>query len=302
MHLWFLLIMSNVFSIQKPDNPLPLIYDSPHSGKIYPPDFDYVCDFEDLEQAEDKYVDELFSCVTSHGGTLLTAEFPRSYIDANRAADDIDIDLIDGPWPDHLYGPIDPTSRSDAGIGLIRRLVKPGTPVYNRFLSPAEIHARIKSYYKPYHAKLEEVIEEAHYNFGEVWHINCHSMPYSSARPRMPIGIRGLHARHSDFVIGDRDGSTADMDFTHALRDFLKKIGYHVTINDPFKGVELVRRYSNPRRGRHSVQIEINKALYMNEQTGEKNSNYKALHADIEKLVIFIADYANARLVPKAAD
>lgn len=294
--------MKNVFTLHTADKALPLIFDSPHSGMIYPDDFDYACDFETLEQAEDKYVDALFACAIKHGGTLLAAEFPRSYIDVNRAADDIDIDLIDGRWPDNLYGPIDPTSRSDAGIGLIRRLVKPGTPVYKRFLTPSEIHARIQKYYKPYHAKLEELIEAAHYNFGEVWHINCHSMPYSSARPRMPMALRGLQARHSDFVIGDRDGSTADMDFSHALRDFLKKMGYHVTLNDPFKGVELVQRYSNPRRGRHSVQIEINKALYMNEQSGEKNSNYDTLQADIEKLVVFIADYASANLVPKAAD
>lgn len=294
--------MHKSFNILTADSPLPLIYDSPHSGRVYPEDFNYICDFEELEHAEDRYVDELFSCVTNHGGTLLTAEFPRSYIDVNRAADDIDVDLFKGNWPDQLYGPIEPTSRSDAGIGLIRRLVKPGTPVYDRYLTPEEIHARIQNYYKPYHTKLEELIETAHYNFGEVWHINCHSMPHSSARPRMPIGIKGMQARHADFVIGDRDGSTSDLDFTHALRDFLRQNGYHVTINDPFKGVELVQRYSNPRRGRHSIQLEINKALYMNEQTGEKSENYAALQADVEKLVIFIQDYASANLVPKAAD
>ena len=169
--------MKNVLSILKPDSPLPLIFDSPHSGTIYPDDFHYACDFSELVQAEDKYVDELFSCVTNYGGTLLLAEFPRSYIDVNRSADDIDVDLFEGHWPDKLYGPIDPTSRSDAGIGLIRRLVKPGIPVYDRYLSPEEIHARVQTYYKPYHEKLEELIESAHYNFGEVWHINCHSMP-----------------------------------------------------------------------------------------------------------------------------
>ena len=150
--------------------------------------------------------------------------------------------------------------------------------------------------------KLEELIEEAHYNFGEVWHINCHSMPSASARPRVPIGLRGFRALNSDFVIGDRDGSTADLHFRHAIADFLKSLGHIVSINDPFKGVELVRRYSNPARGRHSIQIEINKALYMNETTGEKNRNYNALKGDIEKLCAFIADYARANLVQKAAD
>ena len=103
-------------------------------------------------------------------------------------------------------------------------------------------------------------------------------------------------------MIGDRDGSTADLHFRHSIADFLKSLGHIVSINDPFKGVELVRRYSNPTRGRHSIQIEINKALYMNEETGEKNKNYNALKADIEKLCAFIADYARANLVQKAAD
>ena len=294
--------MDHILKVKTSKQPLPLVFDSPHSGTLYPENFDYACAFEELEQAEDRYVDDLFSCVTDFGGTLLTAEFPRSFIDVNRSADDIDIDLIDGFWPEDKYGPIDPSSRSDAGIGLIRRLVRPGIPVYNRNLTPEEIHARIKTYYHPYHTKLEELIEEAHYNFGEVWHINCHSMPSSSARPRMPMGIRNFQARNADFVIGDRDGTTCDLDFRKSIADYLKSLGYHVSINDPFKGVELVQRYSNPARGRHSVQIEINKSLYMNELTGERSKNYDNLKTDIARLSAFIANYANARLIPKAAD
>lgn len=294
--------MDSVFKLTTPNEPLPLVYDSPHSGTIYPVDFKYACDFNELEQAEDKHVDDLFESVGNHGGTLLAAQFPRSYIDVNRSAEDIDIDLIQGTWPEDKFGPIDPSSRSDAGIGLIRRLVRPGVPVYDRTLSAQEITQRIKTYYTPYHSKLEELIEDAHYNFGEVWHINCHSMPSASARPRVPLGLRGFRALNSDFVIGDRDGSTADLHFRQAIADFLKSLGHIVSINDPFKGVELVRRYSNPTRGRHSIQIEINKALYMNETTGEKNKNYDTLKADIEKLCTFIAEYARANLVQKAAD
>lgn len=294
--------MDHILKLTKPSEPLPLVYDSPHSGDIYPGDFRYACDFNELEQAEDKHVDDLFESVSNHGGTLLAAQFPRSYIDVNRTAEDIDIDLIDGQWQEDKFGSIDPSSRSDAGIGLIRRLVRPGVPVYDRTLSPEEIIQRIKTYYTPYHAELEKLIEDAHYNFGEVWHINCHSMPSASARPRVPIGLRGFRALNSDFVIGDRDGSTADLHFRHSVADFLKSLGHIVSINDPFKGVELVRRYSNPTRGRHSIQIEINKALYMNETTGEKNRNYSALKTDIDKLCAFIADYARANLVQKAAD
>jgi N-formylglutamate amidohydrolase len=294
-----------VFTVQSSEaETLPLIFDSPHSGCAYPDDFDFSCDFSILRQAEDTYVDDIFACAPAYGASLLAAQFPRSYIDVNRALCDIDTDLLDeNGWPEALYGEINPTVRADAGIGLIRRLVRPGIPVYSRPLSAQEIHQRIERYYRPYHQKLAELIDQAHYNFGEVWHINCHSMPDSAASPRMPLGIIGRNAaRTADFVLGDRDGSTCNVHFTHMIREFLKAKGYKVTINDPFKGVELVRRYSNPARGRHSLQIEINKSLYMDEASGKKNKNFNILQKDIENLVAFIAAYCRAALIPKAAD
>lgn len=290
--------MKDVLSVAKPRSPLPLIFDSPHSGTAYPRDFDYACAFTELEYAEDKFVDDLFSCAPEYGASFLQAHFPRSYIDVNRAADDIDPDLLDGDWP---FSDMKPSSRSDAGIGLIRRLVKPGVPVYNRMLGAKEIQNRITKYYEPYHTALEKLIDDAHYNYGQVWHINCHSMPASSARPKQPMLI-GAPAPGSDFVLGDRDGRTCDPGFTRALRDFIRGMGYTVTVNDPFKGVELVDRYSNPGRGRHSVQIEINKALYMNEETHEKTSDYEALKENIESLIGFCADYVRAGLTAMAAD
>jgi N-formylglutamate amidohydrolase len=291
--------MKDVYSIHHPQSPLPLVFDSPHSGHIYPEDFGFACDFSALEHTEDKYVDDLFSAAPDYGATFLCAHFPRCYIDANRAADDIDPDIMDGEWP---YGIIKPTSRSDAGIGLIRRLVKPGIPVYNRNLSAQEIRHRIVKYYRPYHKALENLIDDAHYNFGKVWHINCHSMPDSSALPKQPIGLAGHKLRTSDIVLGDRDGTCGDINLTHTLRHFLKDLGYTVTINDPFKGVELVDRYSNPSRGRYSLQIEINKALYMNEHTNEKLKSYNKVKTDIEKMMAFCAEYVGSQLVDMAAD
>lgn len=291
--------MTDIFSILKPASPLPLIFDSPHSGTHYPADFAYVCDFHELAKAEDKYVDALFSAAPDHGAAFLAAHFPRSYIDVNRAADDIDPGLIAEPWP---HDPVNPSARSDAGIGLIRRLIKPGVPVYNRTLSADDVLRRIEKYYKPYHAALQALIDEAHYNFGQVWHINCHSMPASAARPKQAIGLLGHQVKASDFVLGDRDGTSCDPDFTRALRDFLRRRGYTVTVNDPFKGVELIDRYSAPARGRHSIQIEVNKSLYMNEDTLEKTTNFANLKNDIEKLMAFCADYVQARMISLAAD
>ena len=293
--------MKSVLSIKKPKtNTLPLIFDSPHSGNHYPEDFKHACDPLTLARAEDTFVDDLFECAPEQGAHLLLAHFPRSYIDVNRSHDDIDTELLNEDWNGDLD--INPTSRSDAGIGLIRRLVKPGIPVYDRDLTSTEIIQRIDKYYRPYHNALADLIEDTHYNFGQAWHINCHSMPNSSATPKRPIALIGNTSKPSDFVHGDRDGTTCDPAFTRALRDFIRGLGYTVTINDPFKGVELVEKYSNPARGYHSIQIEINKSLYMNEKTNEKNANYDALKSHINDITAFIAEHIESRLINLAAD
>jgi N-formylglutamate deformylase len=284
--------VQGVYRLFKPAHPLPLVFDSPHSGTVYPDDFGYVCAFNALEKAEDKYVDDLFITAPDHGATLLLAEFPRSYIDVNRCARDIDPILVDNP--DGLE--IEPSARSHAGMGLIRRLIRPGVPIYDKPLSAAAIRRRIDTYYKPYHDTLRRIIEDAHYRHGAVWHINCHSMPSQN------MGARPSPARAPDFVLGDRDGTTCDLDFTHTLRDFLKGLGYRVAINDPYKGVELVQRYSAPSTGRHSLQIEIAKALYLNEQTYQKSNNYNIRKNDIQKLIEYCATYVQNRRIPLAAD
>ena len=290
----------SVLSVEKPENTLPLVFDSPHSGTDYPEDFGYACDFSILEGAEDKYVEELFSNAPEHGVTFLHAHFPRSYIDVNRTADDIDEQLLGEEWS----GPfeINPSARSHAGIGLIRRLVKPGVPVYDRALTSEEIVQRIEKYYRPYHAQLEKIIKDTHYNFGQVWHINCHSMPSASAYPKRAIGLIGNRPKPVDFVLGDRDGTTCDRELTQSLKHFIKGLGYSVSINDPFKGVELVEQYSSPTTGYHSLQLEINKALYMSEKTGEKLSHFDDFKSHIDQITAFCAEFVESRLIDLAAD
>ena len=285
--------LNGIYTLIRPRHGLPLVFDSPHSGTAYPADFDYACPFDILEKAEDKYVDELFCAAPDKGAAFLYAEFPRSYIDVNRCARDIDTDLLEDIWPEE----INPTPRSHAGIGLIRRLVKPGVPLYNRNLKVNEIKHRIENYYVPYHEALGQTIEDLHYNHGQVWHINCHSMPSQETG-----SLRASPSKSVDFVLGDRDGTSCDLHFTHAVRDFLKGLGYRVTINDPYKGVELVRRYSNPATGRHSLQIEISRSLYMNEQTYKKSIQFNKLKNNIDRLIEFCADYVQAQALPMAAD
>lgn len=290
----------SVLSLLEPqDKIIPVVFDSPHSGRNYPDDFDYTCDFDALTRAEDNYVEEFFTCAPQYGATFLHALFPRTYIDVNRAKNDIDPDLLDGEWcKDTML----PTPRSHAGIGLIRRLVKPGIPLYSRKLKLTEINERIEKYYEPYHKLLSERLEELHYNFGQVWHVNCHSMPSQKNRSRSLRGTIHFLSEQPDFVLGDRDGTSCNADFTRAIRAFLKDMGYKVAINNPYRGVEIVRRYGAPTTGRHSLQLEINKALYWDEQSHKKTRDFKSLQQDLEKLVAFIAHYAESNMVDLAAD
>lgn len=294
--------MKGVLSIEKPENSLPVVFDSPHSGTIYPEDFHPACSFDALRRAEDMYVDELFAAAPEHRAVLLKALFPRSYIDPNRAEDDIDPALLAAPWPAEKYGPLTPTRRSDAGIGLIRRLIQPDLPLYDRKLTHDEIINRITRYYRPYHAALQELLDEAYYNYGQVWHINCHSMPASISMAHRPHSLYLGQPKALDIVLGDRNGQTAPRDFVHAVRDFFKAAGYNVGINDPFKGAELVKRYAIPTRGRHSLQIEINKALYMNEETFAKTQGFQALQNELSNFIAFCTDYAQAHSRSLVAD
>jgi len=272
---------------------VPVVFDSPHSGDQYPADFDFSCPLKLLRQAEDAHVDALFAGAPMSGATLVSALFPRSYIDVNRAVEDIDLQLLDGNWP----GPIAASDRARVGMGLVRRVCKPGLAVYNRRLSVEEIKRRIDVYYRPYHQAVGDAIDEASARFGAVWHINCHSMP-SSRGPRGPV--RGWE--RADFVLGDRDGTTCGIGFRSMIQGTLERLGYDVRINDPYKGVELVRRFGMPGIGRHSLQIEVNRRLYMNEETLERTAGFAELKRNIDSLVQAIAAYAGDPLTAAAAD
>lgn len=296
--------MNEVFSIEKPENPRPLVLDSPHSGRHYPGRDNITADDLTLKLAEDTYVDDLFSAAPSLGAAFLCARIHRAYIDLNRDTDDIDHKVLSRPWPEDELGPIDPTDRSASGIGLIRRILNPGQTLYRKMLEPEEIVERIETVYHPYHDALGELIEDAHSRFGAVWHINCHSMPARSAFSRMPMGNSVINRTQVDFCIGNIDGLSASREFTHVVKDFLEDQGYTVSLNDPFKGTVLTRKFAQPTRGRHSLQLEVNRGLYMNEVTGEKISNYNALKDDLANLIQHVGAYADdaSHMITMAAD
>jgi N-formylglutamate amidohydrolase len=269
---------------------VPLVFDSPHSGADYPEDFRYACSKELLRMAEDTWVDELYAAAPEHGATLIGALFPRSYLDCNRDAADIDEALLDGRWPGRLA----PSEKTRLGQGLVRRLAKPGQPVYVRKLTVAEMQNRLAKYYEPYHAELQGTVDRLHEKFGAVWHVNCHSMPEKGNEMSSDPG-----AIRADFVLGDRDGTTCAPELTDFVRRILEGRGYKVKVNDPYKGVELVRRHGRPAENRHSLQIEVNRRLYMDERTIEKNANFARLAADIEHLIEALASFAQARRIER---
>ena len=270
------------------DHDVPVIFDSPHSGTSYPADFEPVVPRLTLRRAEDTHVETLYAAAPDHGATLIAANFPRSYIDANRSLLDIDAALLDSPWP----GPINVSRKTEKGIGLVWRLLDTGEPIYTRKLTVAEVQTRISSCYAPYHKTVRDAINTAHKHFGAVWHINCHSMPATSS----VISEEGPGVSRADFVLGDRDGTTCDPAFTDFVALNLRGMGYDVRINDPYKGVELVRAYSDPTEHKHSLQIEVNRKLYMNEDSREFNANFPKLQGDITRLITAISSYARKHI------
>jgi N-formylglutamate amidohydrolase len=261
---------------------VPLVFDSPHSGTTYPDDFAFACPADVLRRVEDTYVDELWDAAPEFGATLIGAVFPRSYLDPNRAAHDLDVKVLEAAAALHL------TPRPETRTGLIRRIVKRGVPIYDRKLSADEVLVRIERYHTPYHRVLDEACGRLHRKYGVVWHINCHSMPSTRQAGERP------EPEHADFVLGDRDGTTCAAEFTRYVASVLRGMGYDVRINEGYKGVEIVRRQGRPAENRHSLQIEVDRALYMDQHTLEKAPGFHQLKADLTRLIEALRDFADA--------
>ena len=259
----------------------PLVLDSPHSGVDYPEDFRHAVDPAILRRAEDTHVEKLYAFAPDLGVAWIEALFPRSYLDANRDTTELDVDLLADDWPEPLSD--DPAVRSKVrlGKGLVWRCTDEGLDIYDRKLTADEVRGRIERCWKPYHAAVADAIAAAHARHGYSIHLNCHSMP----------AVSGSHATefpglvHADFVIGDRDGTTAEPALSRLVCDTLRGFGYDVAYNHPYKGVELVRRYGDPAHDRHSIQVEINRKLYMDEATLAPHGGFDALRGHLRALV-----------------
>lgn len=259
----------------------PLLIDLPHSGGVYPDDFGFSCPKRSLELCEELYLSELFTPPTlSIGGALLKANFPRTYVDVNRTIDDIDQLLFDTPWMDMIAH----KGRSIHGHGVLMRLIRAGEPIYSRALTHDETRLRLEKYYTPYHDVLNHFSNAIHEQFGVVYHLNCHSMPSNVVASSFPNA-------QPDFILGDLDGRSCGLEFRTHIVETLKDMGHRVAINQLYKGAEIISRYGQPAWGRHSLQIEINRALFQDEATGQKNKNFTHLEKNIQKLIKSIGQF-----------
>jgi len=248
-----------------------LVFDSPHSGRDYPSDFRFSCDMKDLRMAEDMYVDELFAHVTDQGAPLLKALFPRSYIDPNRplAANDND-------------------NKKPVLRGLFRRVCSGinQTPIYDESTLPTkdEKRRRIETCYKEYHENLSDILKKTKHHFEKAVHINCHSMPSTYGD-----GARNRY----DFILGNRDGRTSSPELIDFIKKTLEDMGYKVGVNIPgYRGAEIIRRHSDPNGNIQSVQLEINRGLYMDERSFKKTENFNKLKRDLRTLTQKLSETA----------
>jgi N-formylglutamate deformylase len=270
-----------------PEAAIPVVYDSPHSGRRFPPDFAPAVPLEDLVGYEDRFVDDLVASAPAHGVVLVAADFPRAYIDPNRAEDDLDRHVVEDGW----RGPLNPSPYGERGIGLVFRTLQSGKAIYDHPLSHAELERRIEAYWRPFHDRLERALDAALRRWGTVWHVDWHSMrPVGDALSPDPGATR------PDFVVSDRDGTTADPAFTARMAEILADLGYSVAINAPFKGGYVVERAGRPEAGRHSLQVEINRALYLDPDTLERSAGFERLRRDLDRATAELADHARAAI------
>jgi N-formylglutamate amidohydrolase len=260
-----------------------VVFASPHSGNAYPAGFVAASRLDplSLRRSEDAFVDELFATAPEHGAPLLRALFPRAYIDPNREPWELDPAMFAEALPSFVNG-VSP--RVSAGLGTIARVVANGAEIYRNKLSFSEAKQRVETLYRPYHAKLEALLDATHARFGRCLLIDCHSMPSVGGPMDRDPGKRRV-----DFVLGDCFGTACAASLIEAVDTFLKARGYAIGRNDPYAGGFTTRHYGRPEAGRHALQIEINRGLYMDEQRIERSPGFAGLARHLDELIQHLA-------------
>ncbi len=262
--------------------PTALVFASPHSGGVYPPDMVEAARLpvETLRASEDAFVDRIIAGAPALGASVILARLARAYVDLNREPWELDPSMFDEALPDYAQGR---TARVAAGLGAIPRVAGEGRPIYARKLTFAEARDRIELAHRPYHDALDRQLAAARAAHGAAILIDWHSMPAAAAR-----GIRG-RGGSCDIVLGDRFGAACSPKLTGLVERELEAMGYHVARNAPYAGGYTTEHYGRPAKRTHALQIEINRALYMDEDTREPTEGLARLTADAETLTRALA-------------
>lgn len=261
--------MHPAFRLERPDEVLtPVVVASPHSGRHYPAAFlrASVLDERAVRSSEDAYMDDLVRAAPALGAPLIAAEYPRAWIDLNRSPDELDPAVVEG------LGRVMQTPRISSGLGVIPRVVANGRAIYRGKITRAEAEARIAQVWRPYHAALDGLMRAAQAGFGEAVLLDFHSMPHEALDTVVRPG-----QRRPEVVLGDRFGASAAGEVLAALEEGFVGHGLSVIRNAPFAGAFVTQQYGRPARGWHAVQIEIDRALYMDERLVRPNANFDAV-------------------------
>ncbi|MGO9172343.1 MAG: N-formylglutamate amidohydrolase [Rhodomicrobium sp.] len=252
---------------------VPVVFNSPHSGRIYPSVFLGASRLSAaaLRKSEDAYVEELLACAPELGAVLMHAHFPRAYIDINREPYELDPLLFNGRLPEFVNSQ---SLRAIGGLGTIARIVNDKEEIYAGPLTLETAFTRIERLYKPYHAALAALLQTTRASFGTAFLLDCHSMPSQ----------QGERGGWPDFVLGDRFGASCAPEITRLVQTFLKNLGYRIHLNKPYAGGYITENYGKPGQGIHVLQIEVDRSLYMNEETFERSPSFTGLQRDISRL------------------
>lgn len=253
---------------------VPFVFNSPHSGRCYPERFLAMTrlDSTSIRRSEDCYVDELFGAAVALGAPMLTAHFPRAYLDVNREPWELDPRMFAEPVPPFANVR---SARVAGGLGTVPKLVGEGLDIYPGRLPLSEAVGRIECVYKPYHETLKRLVTRTHARFGYAVLVDCHSMPAS-----VRVGDSGMRP---DFIVGDRFGTSAASELSERAIGLLAAMGYTVAHNKPYAGGFITEHYGRPARKLHALQIEINRGLYMDERTFQKSAGFYALADDLAR-------------------
>lgn len=257
-----------------------VLFASPHSGCDYPAAFVRRSQLNErtIRSSEDAFVDRLFEPAPEFGAPLLSAGAPRAYVDLNRSPDELDPALIEGVRR-HGHNP-----RVASGLGVIPRVVANGRSIYSGRITMTEARSRIDAYWRPYHSALQDLLDQAHTAFGRAILIDCHSMPHEAMD-----GVARSGQRRPEIVLGDRFGAAASSGIVERVEAAFAGAGLTVTRNAPFAGAYVTQAYGRPSRQQHAIQVEIDRALYMDERRIAPSRDFDAFRDLLRGVIAEIA-------------